>query len=254
MAKSPNIASAIGAVMQAVGYVQKTGKHPKQGYTFATEADLLKAMRGELAAHGLAFSIVDIEPILTNVYDIGKHKLYHVIAKYVGEFRHAASGEKMRACTLGEGMAYSQDTACYKANTGANKYILRQVFLLETGDHPEKPDRPMDVEAYDVSTPPEQIPADKAGPRRAVSEGEGARSDLIVAYCEIYEATHAAAPPRETWQPGIKAFLHTLWELRGEKPASDAERYSVATTALRMGEAGIDEDGTVTIKEGASVG
>lgn len=58
------------------------------------------------------------------------------VNKYSFVIAHV-DGETMNVTAIGEGID-SGDKASYKAATGALKYALRQSFIIETGDDPDK--------------------------------------------------------------------------------------------------------------------
>jgi len=131
-----NLHTAINDVYQEVGYVQKDGKinFGNTKYNFAGEAAFIRAIRPAMIKHGLA-----IAPTAFNVLSMqkfgkdDKNFLCTISAEY--HLLHT-SGESMTISTLGQG-ADSGDKAIPKALTGAYKYALRQLFMIETGDDPD---------------------------------------------------------------------------------------------------------------------
>ena len=121
------------AVMEAVGYTQKTGQHG-QGYSYASEGDLIRSLRGQMIAHGLTMAPVDVQ--VTAHRETGKQLLTEAVVTYA--LRHS-TGEELRVAVLSTG-ADVGDKAAFKLMTGAEKYALRQAFLIETGDDPERED------------------------------------------------------------------------------------------------------------------
>lgn len=120
------LAAAVCAVMSEVGHVQKTGRNDHHKYSYASDADLLRALQPAMAKHGLMMAPVQVA--WSNDGD-----RVDLIATY--ELRHA-SGESMQIQTAGSGID-KQDKAAYKAQTGCLKYALRQAFLIPTGDDAE---------------------------------------------------------------------------------------------------------------------
>jgi hypothetical protein len=60
-----------------------------------------------------------------------------VVAAVTYRLTHAPSGESEDCQVLGEA-SDAGDKAAPKALTGAYKYFLRQTFLIETGDDPDR--------------------------------------------------------------------------------------------------------------------
>lgn len=131
-----NIQKAILAVYHKVEYVQKTGQHPQ--YKFASEADFIAALRPAMIAEGIICTPLDITNITPSQGVNAKGTaIYHITAKYTYRLTHAPSGTYMDVCSLGEGIDTGGDKASYKTSTGAQKYALRQSFMIETGTDPE---------------------------------------------------------------------------------------------------------------------
>jgi hypothetical protein len=131
-----DIHAAINAVMGEVGYVQKT-KTNGLNYSFASEADLIKALRPVMIEHGITFYPSGVQIVANEAYETSNGKLMNrVIGMFTFTFTHAPSGTSLQVTVLGEG-ADVGDKASNKAMTGALKYALRQTFVIETGDDPD---------------------------------------------------------------------------------------------------------------------
>lgn len=131
------IIRAIHAVMSEVGYVHKSGENDFHKYTYASEADVLSALRPAMIKHGLIL-IPSVQQV-TNIDSFGnttvsvQYTLAHVSGAVWPQPIMAAGcgGDKNR-----NGVG---DKGVYKAMTGANKYLLFKLFQIETGDEPEDP-------------------------------------------------------------------------------------------------------------------
>jgi hypothetical protein len=102
-----------------------------------------------------------------------------VVAAVTYRLTHASSGESEDCQVLGEA-SDAGDKAAPKALTGAYKYFLRQTFLIETGDDPDRY-ASADQEAAPATKP---APVKKAGPPRTLAErlaAFDARSGLMMA-------------------------------------------------------------------------
>ena len=145
----PGIHAAINAVMNEVGYTQKTGTvQVGGGYKYASEADLIRALRPHMVANGLTMYMSHIDRFDTD--HLGKSIRCDVICTYT--MTHAPSGEIILIQSIGSGVD-NQDKAPYKAMTGAFKYALRETFVIETGNDPDEsqdepePPRPQEQRA-----------------------------------------------------------------------------------------------------------
>jgi hypothetical protein len=133
--KTRNIYTAVVEVTKAIKAVQKTGKNTYSNYTYASEADLLKELRPKMAEAGICLYCKGVHPLLEVQYG-------YVLNKYVYVLAHGESNTQIEVQAIGEAMDKTSkgvsDKASYKAATGALKYVLRQTFLIETGDDAEK--------------------------------------------------------------------------------------------------------------------
>lgn len=142
---------ALHAVMLEVGYVHKSQTAPKAagGFRYASDADVIKAVRPALLQHGVIGPIpVEVVHADVKTYEGSKQK-HRVTVRMRYKFVHVHSGEELQIETVGQG-ADSTDKAPYKALTGAFKYAIRETLMLETGDDPEAGD------AEDRSNAPDQ--------------------------------------------------------------------------------------------------
>jgi hypothetical protein len=171
-----NLASAKLAVMAAVPYVRKH-KAEHLNYSFAGEADLIASLRPAMLAQGLT-----VAPIGVAVLEQGRYQtlkgglLNHVVAAVTYRLTHAPSGESEDCQVLGEA-SDAGDKAAPKALTGAYKYFLRQTFLIETGDDPDRY-ASADQEAAPASKP---AAVKKAVPPRTLGERLAAFDARLVA-------------------------------------------------------------------------
>ena len=129
--KEQSIFTAIIDVMSEIGYVQKGGKvsFGSTQYSYASEADLIAAVRPAMIKVGITFHCAKIDIIQTSPT---------LMCMYSYVFTHAESGSCIEVQVIGEGKDLKGDKASYMAATGALKYALRQTFVMETGDDPDK--------------------------------------------------------------------------------------------------------------------
>ena len=131
-----DIHEAIHAVMQEVGYVQKT-RGQALGYSYASESALIEALRPEMVKQGIYCYVSGIRDVVREEYTTSRGANMNS-TRLVATLRfvHAASGTHIDTEAVGEG-ADSGDKSANKASTGAYKYCLRQTFCIETGDDPD---------------------------------------------------------------------------------------------------------------------
>lgn len=117
----------LAEVMAEVGRVPKRGRNEFHKYWYATEADIVEAVRGALSSRG-----VSLIPSITEVLREGT--LTTVLMEF--QFADGATGETSTHKWAGTGDDKG-DKGLYKAMTGALKYFLLKTFLMPTGDDPE---------------------------------------------------------------------------------------------------------------------
>jgi len=115
-------------VMGTIDKVIKHGKNTHHNYTYATEADLVAAERGELSSRNIF-----IFPSVVNHSRTGQ--ITDIMVSWT--FVDGDTGETHECLMPGCGSDNS-DKGVYKALTGSLKYLLMKSLLIPTGDDPEK--------------------------------------------------------------------------------------------------------------------
>ena len=202
------LAAAVCAVMQESGAVQKTGHNAHGRYSYASDADLLYALRPAMARHGLM--LAPVRQDVTRSENSGSKMRHHVVIVVTWRLLHTGGGS-LDLQTVGEG-ADSLDKAAYKAMTGALKYALRHLFLTPTGDDPENDSRNRAPEP----TPAEAPTTWNAKERTAFCAKLG---DMGVSYDDLKAYCLAHGKPKPS--SGSKAYRAALLKALGE-PDSEA--------------------------------
>lgn len=131
------LAAAKLAVMAEVPYLKKS-KAQGLHYTFACERELLRRLHPVLVRHGLAFTLLRTQLLYHEQYQSSQGKpMNRVVLAVQYRLTHAATGQSEEIEAAGEGSDFG-DKATSKAMTSALKYALRQTFLIETGDDPDR--------------------------------------------------------------------------------------------------------------------
>ena len=130
MNQSETIGALTGAVCKVIaerGYVKADARNDHFKYSYLSDEAVLGHVRGSMAANGLMLIPGTVEHSTQNsiITTVTSYTLAHT------------SGEWMRVQVVAQGQDKA-DKGPYKAATGALKYALRQVFLIPTGDDPEK--------------------------------------------------------------------------------------------------------------------
>jgi len=123
------IIEAIAQVRDSVETVQKDGVNAHFGYRYVTERGIQAALRPLLKEAGLVIIPSAVDQVLSvdsdgNFCYMASFTLCHVDGD--------VWPEKVLVPAQDKG-----DKAPWKANTGAMKYLLNRLFMLDTGDDPE---------------------------------------------------------------------------------------------------------------------
>jgi len=133
-----NIFEALLAVYKEVGYVQKQSS-PTLKYTFAGEGAFIRELRPALIEHGITLHVLSMGEMVQTTYQAGyegKTTMFKTILRGTVRFQHI-TGTFIDVNSYGEG-ADTGDKSVNKAMTDMYKYALRQTFMIETGDDPDK--------------------------------------------------------------------------------------------------------------------
>jgi hypothetical protein len=133
-----SIARKVAEIMAAVSHVEKRGRNAFHNYDYATEADVVAAIRNEMASRNLV-----LIPAVTGWEEKeiqarnGVDQVVH--ARMTMTFVCGDTGAKLVFQWAGAGLDRGEK-GLYKAMTGGEKYFLLKTFLLPTGDDPERDD------------------------------------------------------------------------------------------------------------------
>jgi len=136
MTEHKNIQEAMLAIYKEVGYVQKE-RSQNLNYTFASEKEFIKTLRPVMIENGVTVFVKSMNQIVQTEYKTRsdavmlRTNIHGVVC-----FTHV-SGSFIDVESYGEG-ADSGDKSTNKAMTDLYKYALRQTFMIETGDDPDK--------------------------------------------------------------------------------------------------------------------
>jgi hypothetical protein len=220
----PTLVGKLAAVMAAVERVPKSGWNDFHKYHYATEADLSDAVRSNLAKNGVMLipSVDKIEWRGVQTKN-GEEK----IATLTVRFTATDGKDKIEFTVIGEGQDRG-DKATYKAMTSAMKYALVKLFLIPTGDDPEK-------EEDDKPAPRAPRPAPKPAAAKNIADAAQTLGGTVAPSTPpTLPATHAfvlwaevknakgeakAKDPRKTRD----AFAEAAKAIWGDKPKPSAE-------------------------------
>ena len=143
-----SLARKLAWVMDQAGYVQKRGWNDFHKYHYVTEGDLVSTIRPLLAKIGVIIipSVVEEVRYPDAIQERnGMSSLTSVTVQYT-----VTDGKETITFRMPGHGADKGDKGVYKAITGSMKYALMKLFMVETGDDPER-DNPGVAEAPDVT-------------------------------------------------------------------------------------------------------
>jgi len=115
--------------------IKKEGHNKFQNYDYVTEAQVKKLIRQPLAQAGV---IINPKYETTNEWtEPGKSGGVNHFASVLGKFELTDGFTSLTGTMPGTGID-SGEKAVYKAETGAQKNYLMQLFMISTGDDPER--------------------------------------------------------------------------------------------------------------------
>lgn len=168
------LARKLAEVMKAVERIPKNGRNEFHKYDYATEADIVSAIRGELAQRN-----VMLIPGITgrSREPVGEKGSVLTHLDMTFTFFDGDSGEEITRPWLGAGTD-KEDKGAYKAMTGGEKYFLLKTFLIPTGDDPEddgdkthpqaRANQRAAAERNARANPPREVPRPSAPPQQQI--------------------------------------------------------------------------------------
>lgn len=144
----------LAEVMAAVDRIPKRGRNDFHKYDYATEADIVEAVRAELATRSVML-IPQVDDVARE--PIGEKGSVLTTLRMRFAFVDGESGATIERPWVGCGTD-KDDKGIYKAMTGAEKYFLLKTFLIPTGDDPEQDDDGKRKGKSLVDAPPKVAP------------------------------------------------------------------------------------------------
>lgn len=235
MEQHPTIKTLAGKMAKILGEVSripKSGRNMFQNYDYATEADVLDAIRPLLSKYNVAlfFDCVDVEELDNNRTRVRVQ--IELVCGDSGEARSSfAFGEARDADRNGK----TQDKGIYKAITGAMKYWMFKTFLISTGDDPEEvqPAQRQNTQLKAVppakGKPPSSAPAptastaapsfvDQAKEIAAHGKANGLTSEKLTALCKSGQLP--TSPSKFTTKAQVTTFSELVQNAIAALPTS----------------------------------
>lgn len=136
--KAPvNLLKKISEITKNVKRIPKNGENKFHGYKYMTESDIKEVVREEMASRNVVIygdEIANERIEVTTKKGSIESQIKLTKQMFVID---ADTGESITFKATGVGQD-SSDKAQYKAETGLIKYVLNNLFLIPSGDDPEK--------------------------------------------------------------------------------------------------------------------
>lgn len=132
-----NLMQKLAEIMNDIERIPKRGHNDFHNYDYALEADIKDVVRTELAKRKIMMFSNERSRTMMPVTTRKGATEQIVTLEVEYTLIDSASGETIKFTGYGDGQD-AGDKAVYKAKTGALKYALTSLFLIPTGDDPEK--------------------------------------------------------------------------------------------------------------------
>lgn len=219
------LATKLARIMAEIETVAKTGYNDFHKYSYATEANILEAVRAKLSAASIfIYTSTDKTEIITTVTRerrtmkdgtvVESEKASHITAvTTLHTIVDGESGEQFVVQGYGQGQD-SGDKGGYKALTGAIKYFLLKTFMIPTGDDPEA----TDGNGAKTEQPRHESQSQPAAPRVQVS----------------------AAPAKTVQAPKLPDGVRVAFNAKDPKPSAEAFSFAKDTWHTLMTQRGVE--------------
>lgn len=159
-------------VAEAVDRIEKSGRNEKQGYNYVEAARVVEAVRAEFLQRKVL--VLPESRNLSHFTETnGKSFVSSIDLTY--RFIDTETGHEITLDWVGAGADIGGEKGLYKAFTGGLKYILLHMFLIPTGDDPERDNTSEAGKASkdDARPAAPTIPLDRAKALLGLSEKAG---------------------------------------------------------------------------------
>lgn len=188
-ANSRTLVRKLAAVMAEVDRVPKDGRNEFHKYNYATESAINEAVRKGMAERNLMLVPSVEKEEWSELPKEGKLCTLTVLFRLLD----GDSGEELAFTVLGQG-SDKGDKATYKAMTGALKYALLKLFLIPTGDDPEREEKEKPAAGPQAQGAPGPE-ADEQARRRADIEAKRAAAMAKGGSAPAAQPAPASSPP-----------------------------------------------------------
>lgn len=238
------ILKAIARVRDECGHIEKDGFNDFHKYAYVSEAALASAIRPLLKKHGLVIiPSVALEPA-PHVDDAG---VTHMVMEFtLAHESGAVWPEKVRVFASGndrDSKGMHGDKGAYKANTGGYKYFLNRLFMVDTGDDPERVGK-------------KKAPARKKAAQPAEGSGVKLASESQIGMLKAKSYSRAEelgeAGDYENIHEYAAGIRRAAMDVLGFKDVSAVTFAGVTPMAKAIEAAVLDDKGKATLPEGGA--
>lgn len=159
-------------VAKVIDGIAKNGHNDHQHYDYVQASDVTRAIREEFLKQGIGMIPSVIPGSVNHQPAIGgkgmvttveiEYTFYAMNHLELGGSYIGSPSSPITVKWIGAGSDIGGDKGLYKAYTGALKYMLLTLFLIPTGDDPERDETSVKVSADDARPAAPEIPQDRA--------------------------------------------------------------------------------------------
>src|SRR6476620_5168320 len=139
---SHRLAAKVALIAKQIETVEKRGHNDDQHYNYATDADIVEAVRGPMNAAGVAIFPSVLPGTIVVTPGLGRHGNV-ILTTLICAFKvvDSESGE-FEICNYPGAGSDTGDKGVFKAMTGATKYLYQKLFNIPTRDGSIDPEVP----------------------------------------------------------------------------------------------------------------
>jgi hypothetical protein len=143
-----NLVTKICEAIKTLGAIPKTGRNDFHKYSYRKHEDIMTVLQPALSTRGLLM-FSKIKTLLSNTVEGKEGKSRHIVISVVYTITDGKNSIDFMG--IGEGID-TGDKASYKAQTGAMKYALNDMFLLASEADPERDTKETPVNSPSTKT------------------------------------------------------------------------------------------------------
>lgn len=221
-----SLAEKLSEVSQAVGGIGQKGWNELDGFAYTRWFDVASAVRGEMAKRHIVLipqeiEIIEEKSVMVPTKD--GSNMPGVQIKIRRGYNLTDGFETIHGWSVGVGEDH-RDKAMYKADTGAEKYFLRDLFIIPNReDDPELVADKAQAELAEVDQPLSELRPDLAA--KIEEQGKEITAHTIRAWNELCKKHGKTVKQRRAWLM-VNCGVKTIVEVKTKAEQDKAIRWA----------------------------